>query len=172
MSGELINTSAAIQNQLPSIPPVPWRDPHSVSPRVLAGYIQTLEAVCLEHPRSADVRTCLGVAYAVNYDVYKSMDALELAVSIDPTHFWARLKYGELQYRLRALLLAEKETAKALDLAGNAWQLSLARRQLQEIRSMNRHSTRNVAWDKPLMRPALVLIAMIVLTFVGMGWKW
>ena len=57
------------------------------------------------------------MAYAVNYDVYKSMDALELAVSIDPTHFWAQLKYGELQYRLRALLVAEKETAKALDLA-------------------------------------------------------
>jgi len=112
------------------------------------------------------------MAYAVNYDVYKSMDALELAVSIDPTHFWARLKYGELQYRLRVLIVAEKETAKALELAENGWQLSLARKQLQEIRRLNREGTRNVAWDKPLTIPVLTLVAMMALTFVGMSWPW
>ena len=37
---------------------------------------------------------------------------------------------------------------------------------------MNRDSTRNVAWDKPLTMPALTLVAMMVLTFVGMTWKW
>jgi hypothetical protein len=172
MSAELVTTSAALQARLQSIPPVPWRDPHSVSPKALAGYIRTLEDACLEHPRSADLRTCLGMAYAVNYEVYKSMDALELAVSIDPTHFWAQLKYGELHYRLRALLVAERATAKALDLAENGWQLSLARKQLLEIRSMSRGATRNVAWNKPLATPALTLLAMMALTFVGMTWKW
>jgi hypothetical protein len=172
MAAELVKTSASVQHRLQSIPPVPWRDPQSVSPEALAGYIQTLEAACLENPRSADLRTCLGIAYAVNYDVYKSMDALELAVSLDPTHFWAQLKYGELQYRLRALTVAEKETAKALDLAVNGWQVSIARKQLQEIRALNRDSIRNVTWDKPLTRPALTFVAMMVLTFVGMAWKW
>ena len=172
MSAELVKTSASLQARLQSIPPVPWRDPHTVPPESLADYIQTLEAACLEHPRSAELRTCLGMAYAVNYDVYKSMDALELAVSIDPTHFWARLKYGELQYRLRVLIVAEKETAKALELAENGWQLSLARKQLQEIRRLNREGTRNVAWDKPLTIPVLTLVAMMALTFVGMSWPW
>ncbi|MEP7307087.1 MAG: hypothetical protein ABJA98_16365 [Acidobacteriota bacterium] len=172
MSAELVKPTAAIQARLQSIPPVPWHDPQSVAPEALAGYIQTLEAACLENPRSADLRTCLGIAYAVNYDVYKSMDALELAVSLDPTHFWAQLKYGELQYRLRALMVAEKETAKALALAENGWQFALARKQLQEIRSMSRDSIRNVAWTKPLTMPALTLVAMMVLTFVGMSWKW
>jgi hypothetical protein len=110
------------------------------------------------------------MAYAVNYDVYKSMDALEAATTLDPTHFWAQLKFAELQYRLRALAVAEKETLKAVDLAQNTWQLSLARRQLQEIRALNRASTRNVAWDKPLTIPALVLSAMVVLMFVVMTW--
>ena len=59
---------------------VPWRDPHSVSPAELKEYIGFLEKACEEHPRSADLRTCLGMAYAMNYDVYKSMDALEAAV--------------------------------------------------------------------------------------------
>ena len=173
MSAELVRQSPLTLDVRPqSAPPVPWRDPHTVSPEALAGYIQALEAACLENPRSADLRTCLGMAYAVNYDVYKSMDALELAVSTDPTHFWAQLKYGELHYRLRALVVAERETAKALDLAENGWQLSLARKQLQEIRRMNRESTRNIAWNKPLMTPALVLAAMMVLTCVGMVWRW
>src|SRR5216110_495098 len=117
MSAELIRTSAKLQAQLQAIPPVPWRDPQTVPPEELHGYIATLEAACLENPRSADLRTCLGMAYAVNYDVYKSMDALEAATRLDPTHFWAQLKYGELQYRLRALVVAERETARAVELA-------------------------------------------------------
>ena len=61
------------------------------------------------------------MAYAMNYEVYKSMDALELAVQLEPDHFFAQFKYAELQYRLRALIKAEKETLKALDLASHAF---------------------------------------------------
>src|SRR5215813_12389829 len=126
MSAELVKTSPQLRARLQAIPPVPWRDPHAVSPEELRGYIQTLEAACLENPQSADLRTCLGMAHAVNYDVYRSMDALEAARRLDPTHFWAQLKYAELQYRLRALPLAEEEAKKAMDLAQNGWHLALA----------------------------------------------
>ena len=170
MSAELVKTSVTLQKQLQSIPPVPWRDPQSASPEELHGYIQKLEQACLAQPQSADLRTCLGMAYAVNYDVYKSMDALQAATELDPTHYWARLKFAELQYRLRALNLAEKETLKAVDLAQNGWQLSLARKQLQEIRTLNRASTRNVTWDKPLAVPALVLSGMLMLMVAVMTW--
>jgi hypothetical protein len=171
MSAELVKLPAALQRELRPVPPVPWRDPHAVAPEVVTEYIQTLEAACLANPRSADLRTCLGIAYAVNYDVYKSLDALERAVSLEPAHFWARLKYGELQFRLRALQLAEQETARALDLAQNGWELALARTQLQAIRRMSRDSTRNIAWNKPLTMPVVAIVAMLVLTCVGM-WTW
>lgn len=170
MAAELVKTSVALQKQLQSIPPVPWRDPHSVSSEDLGIYIQKLEQACLEQPQSADLRTCLGMAYAVNYDVYKSIDALAAATALDPAHFWAQLKSAELQYRLRALTLAEKETRKAVALAQNGWQLSLARKQLQEIRALNHASTRNVTWDKPLTVPTLVLSGMLMLIFVVMTW--
>jgi hypothetical protein len=111
------------------------------------------------------------MAYAVNLDVYKSMDALQAATTIDPGHFWAQLKYGELHYRLRALPRAEAETLKAVNLAETPWQLSIARRQLQEIRSLLRQSVRVVAWTKPLTTPALVLSGMVVLLFAIMLWK-
>jgi hypothetical protein len=166
MSTELVQTG-----NRPQLPAVPWRDPYTVSPADLARYIHDLERACADHPASADLRTCLGMAYAVNYDVYKSMDALQAATSIDPEHFWAQMKYAELHYRLRALNRAERETLKAADLAQNAWQLSMARKQLHEIRTLKHTSIRNVEWTKPLTVPAVVFSLMVFLTFVVMAWK-
>ena len=77
MSRALELTGSALR-----LPPVPWRDPHTVSAAKLSEYIQTLEQRCLEAPHSADLRTCLGMAYAMNYEVYKSMDTLEAAVAL------------------------------------------------------------------------------------------
>lgn len=144
------------------LPPVPWRDPHTVSPAKLAEFIETLELQCAENPRSADLRTCLGMAHAMNYDVYKSQDALEAALAIEPANFFAQLKYAELFYRLRALVRAERETLKALDLAVNPFELALARRQLQQTRELMRLGTQKPEWNKPLRTPALCLLAMFV----------
>jgi hypothetical protein len=168
MSTAIATISSA---HLQQIPLVPWRDPQTVSPGELAEHIARLEQACLTQPASADLRTCLGMAYAMNYDVYKSMDALEAATSIDPDHFWAQLKYGELNYRLRALNRAEEETRKAVDLARNPWELSVARKQLQEIRRLSRDSTRNIEWKGSLVRPALVLCFLVMAVFAAMLWQ-
>src|SRR5262245_8287302 len=154
-----------------ALPPVPWRDPYSVSPQDLAKYIEQLAAMCAANSASADLRTCLGLAHAVNYDVYKSMDALEEARAIDPDNFWAQLKYAELHYRLRALNRVEEETRRAADLAGNPFQLAIARKQMKEIRELKHSSIRNVEWTKPLTMPALVFTAMITLMFIVMIWR-
>jgi hypothetical protein len=150
---------------------LPWRDMQSAPQEEVTAYIARLEQACLDSPHSADLRTCLGMAYAVNHDVYKSMDALELATTIDPEHFWAQLKYGELHFRLRALQRAEVETAKAVNVAETPWQLAMANKQLKEIRTFSRNSIRNIAWTKPLTAPLLVLSAVMVVLFVVMLWK-
>ncbi len=170
---ETIRVAPAPPLDRPSrILPVPWRDPHSVSPAELKEYIGFLEKACEEHPQSADLRTCLGMAYAMNYEAYKSMDALEAAVALDETHFFAQLKYSELLYRLRALERAEAETIKALNLAGNGWELSLARTQLQDIRQKRREGTQKPEWNKPLRTPALGLLALItILSLIMVIWK-
>jgi hypothetical protein len=111
------------------------------------------------------------MAYAMNYEVYKSMDALELAVRREPEHFFAQLKYGELHYRLRALACAERETLKAADLASNSWELSLARKQLQEIRKLMREGTQKPEWTKPLASPAWWLVAITVILSLAVYWK-
>jgi hypothetical protein len=153
------------------IPAVPWRDPHTVSPESLAGYIQALEQACLDNPGSAGLRTCLGMAYAMNYQVYESMDALEAAVKLEPHYFFAQLKYAELHYRLRALIRAEQETLRALELAANPWEFSMARSQLQEIRKLIREGTQKPEWTKPLKTPALLLLAMMIVLSLAVYWK-
>ena len=123
-------------------------------------------------PGSADMRTFLGMAHAMNFDVYKSMDALEQAIDIDQNHFFAQLKYAELWYRLRALIRAEGETLKAVELAGNGWELSLARKQLQTVRELMRLGTQKPEWDKPLKSPAMALLALVAILFVvAVIWK-
>jgi tetratricopeptide (TPR) repeat protein len=162
---QTVALTRALASDLEHIPaplPIPWRDPQTVSPDELRDHIARLEQACLEQPHSADLRTCLGIAYAMNYEVYKSMDALEAATELDPHHFWAQLKFGELHHRLRALQQAEVETLKAVQLARNTWQLAIARKQLQEIRHLARDSARNVAWTKPLLAPTLALAALVV----------
>jgi len=164
-------TTELANSQPLRLPPVPWRDPHSVSPAQLAEYIRTLEQACALDPRSADLRTCLGMAHAMNFDVYKSMDALERAVELEPEHFFAQLKLAELHYRLRALVKAERETLRAIDLAGNAFELSLARKQLLEIRRLVREGTQKPEWSKPLTMPAVFLAVITIVLCLGVYWK-
>src|SRR6266852_2723047 len=165
MTTELEVRTASLEPRLEPrrLPPVPWRDPHTVSPTELAKYIRTLETLCEENPQSVDLRTCLGMAHAVNYDVYKSMDALEAAVQLNDRHFFAQFKYAELHYRLRALHKAEEETLKAMDLAESAWEQSLAHKQLLEIRRLMRDGTQKPEWTKSLKTPAIVLVLMTVI---------
>lgn len=150
------------------LPPVPWRDPHSVAPQDLASYVEKLEAACAANPRSADLRTCLGMAYAMQFDPYRSSDALEEAIRIDPEHFWAQLKYAELWYRLRALDKAESEMLTALELATTPFEAALCRKHLQEIRRLKREGTQKPAWTKPLHMPVAGLAAIFVIISILM----
>jgi hypothetical protein len=154
------------------LPALPWRDPHSVSPAKLAEVIASLEEACTLNPTNADLRTCLGMAHAMNYDAYRSMDALEAARSLEPQNFLAQLKYSELFYRLRALEKAEAETLHALNLAGTGWELAQARNQLSEIRRLRREGTQKPAWTKSLKIPALGLgLIMMVVTVLFMVFR-
>jgi hypothetical protein len=174
MHNETATAVATLEAQAPEIrrlPPVPWRDPHSVSPTELAAYITALEQACADNPHSAGLRTCLGMAHAMNYDVYKSMDALEAAVTLDPGSFWAQMKYGELFYRLRALRRAEGETKKALDLAMNHFELGVARKQLQEIRRLMCEGTQKPEWTGSLKGPAILFAILTIVMCLTVNWK-
>jgi tetratricopeptide (TPR) repeat protein len=154
------------------LPVLPWRDPHSVPPEKLAEFIASLTEACAINPENADMRTCLGIAHAMNYDVYRSMDALEEARRIEPNNYFAQLKYAELLFRLKIIDRAEEETSAALDLAGNNWELSLARRQLSEIRKLKRKGLTRPHWAKSLKAPAIsILLLLLGVSWLYLVWK-
>ncbi len=154
------------------LPAIPWRDPHSVPPEKLAEFIAALQQACAENPDNADLHTCLGMAHAMNYDVYRSMDALEGARRIEPENFLAQFKYAELYYRIRALDRAEAETTRALELAGTSWELSIARRQLSEIRRLRREGTQKPTWSKSLKLPFVGFVVLLMaISWFFMAWK-
>lgn len=143
------------------LPTVPWRDPHSVPSEQLAEVIASLKEACALNPTNVDVRVCLGIAYAMSYNVYESMDILDEARALGPSNFMAQFKFAELQYRLRALHVAEAETVRALELATTPWELEQARRQLNDIRRMTREGTIKPTWTKSLTIPAVCFALML-----------
>jgi hypothetical protein len=151
--------------------PVPWPNPERVSPAKLFEYIQILERECEEHPRSADLHTCLGMAQALNCDVDQAMESLETAIRLDERHFFARFKYAQLFCRLQILGRAEEETVKALKLAHNAWEVSMAGRQLQLIRNLNREGARRPSGKTPLTSPAVALALLILIVAIVLLWR-
>jgi hypothetical protein len=166
MATAIQTTQRALQGSAPL--PIPWRDPHNVAPAELSAIIQRLQQACELEPQSADLRTCLGMAHAMNYDPYSSIDAFEEARSVDPSHFWAQYKYAEILYRLRALPKSEEETLRALDLARDGHEINIARKQLQEIRRLRREGSQKPAWEKPLGIPFLLfLLGAVFLSLVA-----
>jgi tetratricopeptide (TPR) repeat protein len=168
-----VRTEALAPLARPSrLPSLPWRDPHSVPPEELAEFIASLAKACVENPENADLRTCLGIAHAMNYDVYRSMDALEEARRIEPDNFFAQLKYSELLFRLRVIDRAEEETSSALNLAGNNWELSLARKQLSEIRQMRRKGLTRPLCTKSLRTSGIAFLLLLLgISCMYMVWK-
>lgn len=147
---------------------IPWREPHMVEPEQLQQYIAMLKRACVQQPQNADLRTCLGMAHAMNSDISKSMDALEEARRIEPENFFAQLKFAELYYRQGTLQRADNETCRAAELAGNSGELSLARKQLAEIRHLR--------WEgspKPVSAKSVILVLMLMTLLGGvlLAWK-
>jgi tetratricopeptide (TPR) repeat protein len=153
-------------------PALPWRDPHSVPPEQLAQFIVSLTEACAENPDNADLHTCLGIAHAMNLDIYRSMDALEQARRAEPENFFAQFKYSELLFRLRVIDRAEDETASALALARNNWEMSLARRKLSEIRQLRREGLTRPLWTKSPKTSAIAFLLLLLgMACMYMVWK-
>ena len=168
MSTALVPSGRAVERWEPAgVPAFPWRDPQTVPRADLVAYIREVEIACAENPASPVLWTSLGMAHAVNFDVDRAMTALAHACAVDPASFWARLKCGELHYRLRALQPAEQETLAAIDLAADPIQLSIARRQLREIRALG-VPVRRTAPSLPGL--AVFLSGLSIFAYLAVHW--
>jgi hypothetical protein len=153
-------------------PAFPWKDPFSVPPGKLGEIIVALENACSQNPANAALHTFLGMAHAMNYDVYESMDALEAACKIAPQNFFAQFKYSELFFRLRLMDRAEEESSRALALANSGAEITLVRRQLSEIRRLKRKGVERTVGAKALgVSAAGIVFILLVISVFYMAWK-
>jgi hypothetical protein len=115
-----------------------FRNPRVLEPHERTALISQLRNAIESAPEVAEVRVLLGMALCVDLQPQEALEQLQMAVEQAPDCFIARLKYGELLMRLRICEKAAEETHKAAQLAANAAQSDLARRQAATIRTMLR----------------------------------
>jgi len=115
-----------------------FRDPRMLEPQERGDLIANLRQAVALAPSVPEVRVLLGMALCVDLQAQEAMEELRKAVDISPDCFVARLKFGELLMRLRICDQAAEHTHRAAELACNAAQSELARRQAGTIRTMQR----------------------------------
>ena len=115
-----------------------FRDPRVLEDHERGDLIEQLRKAVDLTPQVPEVRVLLGMALCVDLQVQEAMEEMRKAVDTDPDCFIARLKFGELLMRLRVCDQAAEHTQRAAQLASNAVQSELARRQAATIRTMLR----------------------------------
>ena len=127
-----------------------FRDPYVLHAEEKAELVAALrEAVALE-PAVPEFRVLLGMALCVNLEAQDALEELREATRLAPYNFAARLKLGELMMRLRICDQAMEQTRVAAELATNALQSELARKQAAAIRTMQREGIERGGYGKVL----------------------
>lgn len=127
-----------------------FRDPYVLKPEERTELVAQLrDAVALE-PTVPELRVLLGMTLCVNLEAQDAIEELREAVRLAPRNFAARLKFGELLMRLRICDQAAEQTHIAAELATNALQSELARKQAATIRTMQREGIERGSYGKVL----------------------
>ena len=129
-----------------------FRDPRVLEPHERGDLIAQLRQAVALSPAVPEIRVLLGMALCVDLQAQEAMEELREAVTQSPECFIARLKFGELLMRLRICDQAAEHTHRAAQLASNAAQAELARRQATTIRTMQREGIERGAYTGLLSR--------------------
>ena len=129
-----------------------FRDPRVLEADERRNLIAELRNALELMPEAAELRVLFGMALCVDLQPQEALEQLRQAVEQAPDSFIARLKLGELLMRLRICEQASEETHKAAQLAMNAAQSELARRQAASIRTMLREGVERGGYAGMLSR--------------------
>ena len=113
-----------------------FRDPYLLDKQERIEIVTQLRELVALNPEVSELRVLLGMALCVNFEAQTALEELRESVRLAPDSFVAHLKLGELLMRLRICDQAAEETHLAAELAENALQSELARRQATTIRKM------------------------------------
>jgi len=110
-------------------------------------------------PDFVDGHVGLGIAYAVDSQIYPALDHLQKATELEPRNFYAHLKLGQLYFKLRIPQKGYEVMARALGCAASLQERQLAANLLREERQRESSSVKRPLWNKPFSRIAICLVA-------------
>lgn len=157
---QISSPGSGVASQLPALP--------GLCPEAAASFRQGLaklqeaepeEAVALLlrvvelAPHFPEARVCLGLAYALTYNIYPAIDNLERAGELDPESFAAHYTLAKLNFKLRIPEKGDEAARRALKCVTNIEQRKMLIELLKEERARQRNGISRPNWKKPFSRP-------------------
>ncbi len=104
-----------------------------------------------------EARICLGLAYALTYNIYPAIDQLEIAGQLDPQNFAAHFSLAQLNFKLRIPEKGYEAAKHALKCVGTLEQRRMLTELLKEERARERNGIARPATNRPYSKLGLLL---------------
>jgi len=126
-------------------------------------------------PHFPEARICLGLAYALTYNIYPAIDHLETAGQMDPESFAAHYTLAKLNFKLRIPQKGYEAAKKALCCIRNLEQRKMLTELLKEERARERNGIARPWFNRPFSKAGLYitstgLAAAIVALLLNVRW--
>ncbi|HSS95653.1 MAG TPA: hypothetical protein VLK33_01410 [Terriglobales bacterium] len=108
-------------------------------------------------PHFPEARTCLGLAYALTYNIYPAIDQLEIAGRLDPQNFAAHYTLAKLNFKLRIPQKGYDAAKLALKSVTTLEQRKMLTELLKEERARERNGIARPWFNKPFSKTGLYL---------------
>lgn len=106
-------------------------------------------------PEYSDGHVGLGIALAMDSQVYPAIDSFSKAAELDPTNFYAHFKLAQFYFKLRVPKKGYQEADKALHCACGPDEKRLVAQILKEERAKEAAGVARPTWDKPFSKHSL-----------------
>jgi Tfp pilus assembly protein PilF len=121
------------------------------------GAIAKLESAVASSPGYSDGYVGLGIAYAMDSQVYPALDSFGKAAEADPASFFAHFKLAQFYFKLRVPKKGYEEASCALRCATTTEEKRLVAQVLKEERTREAGGVRRPTWNKPFSSKSIVL---------------
>jgi len=108
-------------------------------------------------PHFPEARICLGLAYALTYNIYPAIDQLECAGQLDPESFAAHFSLAQLNFKLRIPQKGYEAASQALKCVTTLAQRKMLTELLKEERGRERNGIARPWFNTPYSKTGLWL---------------
>ena len=119
--------------------------------------VELLTRVVTLAPNFPEARVCLGLAYALTYNIYPAIDQLERAGELDPESFAAHFTLAKLNFKLRIPEKGYAAASEALKCVTTIEQRKMLVELLKEERARERNGINRPAFNQPYSKIGLML---------------